>query len=407
MADYGYYGSAPKKERRSGGLFGRLFDLVILIVTWLAGLSLLLSLLSQVVNPNSVAWLSFFGLVYPIIYLVCLGCALYWVVRWRRHFFFALLMLVIGLGGAKRFFDPQVRRTYEGSATEEIIPDLKVMTYNVLSFSKEFDNTVATTAELVARLADSLRIDILCMQEFQNNATNLATFADEAPRLEYSVFHNMDKKLGDRNGQGIVIMSAYPIVRHDIVDCDSTFMRSLWADIRVGTDTVRVVANHLQSTSITKEDRAHTLTPQIVTDTMREERLVELAGRLAKNYAVRANQADSLAQFVANSPYPTIVCGDFNDTPISYVYHRVAKDLTDSFVMRRGGRNATFDGFLNIFRIDYVLVKEQGGTTTKKDKRDADEIGRLAPRTYLSPDVNYSDHYPVIVGLDIVRPVEE
>lgn len=404
--DYGYYGSAPRKERRGGGLFARLFDLIVLLITWLASLSLMAALSSQVINPNSISWLSFFGLVYPIIYLVCVGCALYWIVRWRRHFFLALLMLVIGFGGAKRFFDPQIGRTYEGSK-EEVHTDLKVMTYNVLGFNKEFDNTVATTAEMVARYADSTHIDILCMQEFTHNEKTLATFAEEAPRLQYSVYRNMDKRMGERDGQGIVIMSAYPIVRYDIVDCDSIFMRSLWADVRVGSDTIRVVANHLQSTSITKEDRAHTLTPQIVTDTMREERLTELASRLAKNYAVRANQADSLAEFVAASPYPTIVCGDFNDTPISYVYHRVAKELTDGFVLRKEGKNATFDGFLNLFRIDYVLVKDRAGNPDEK-KRGADEgVAKIAPRTYLSPDINYSDHYPVIVGLDIIRPVEE
>lgn len=404
--DYGYYGSAPRKERRKSGFFGRLFDLLVLLVTWVASLSLLLALFAQVVNPNNISWLSFFGLVYPIIYLVCLGCALYWIVRWRRHFFLALLMLVIGYGGSKHFFDPQFKRVYEGSK-EEVRTDLKVMTYNVLGFSKESEVPDMTTAQLVARLADSARVDILCMQEFKYTEKNITTFADEAPRLKYHVFHNMDKHITNNSGQGIVIMSAYPIVRHDIVDCDSTFMRSLWADVRIGTDTVRVVANHLQSTSITKEDRAHTLTPQIVADSMREERLSELAGRLAKNYAIRANQADSLAQFVAASPYPTIVCGDFNDTPISYVYHRVAKNMTDSFVLREEGKNATFDGFLNIFRIDYIFVGEGAQPDKKRKKDDIDEAGGLIPRTYISPDVHYSDHYPVIVGLDIDRPTEE
>ena len=404
--DYGYYGSAPRKERRRGGLLGRLFDLLMFLVTWAASLSLLLSLLSQVVNPNNISWLSFFGLVYPIIYIVCLGCALYWVVRWRRHFFLALLMLVIGYGSSKHFFDPQFKRVYEDSK-EVVHSDFRVMTYNVLGFNKESGEGETTTAQLVARLADSARVDILCMQEFQYNEKNISTFADEAPRLKYNVFRNMDKHYAGNSGQGIVIMSAYPIVRHDIVDCDSTFMRSLWADVRIGADTVRVVANHLQSTSITKEDRAHTLTPQIVADSMREERLTELAGRLAKNYMVRANQADSLAQFVAESPYPIVVCGDFNDTPISYVYHRVAKDLTDTFALREEGKNATFDGFLNLFRIDYIFVGERANPDKKRKKDDVNMAGNLTPRTYISPDVHYSDHYPVIVGLDINRPVEE
>ncbi len=384
----------------------RIVDLVMTIISFVAAIALVVALLSQVINPNLTPLLAFFGLVYPIVYLVNVGCALWWVVRWRRQFFLSLLILVIGFGGSKRFFDPQFKRNYESGTSQEVISDLRIMTYNVMGLNKKYAVRESSTAELVARLADSARVDLLCMQEFPRNERNMEIFENEVQRLRYSVFRNMDRKNDEKDGQGIIIMSAYPIVASGTIDSDSTFTRTLWADLRIGGDTLRVVTNHLQSTSINKEDREHTLTPQIMTDSMREERLLGLGRRLAKNYQRRADQADSLALFVASSPYPTVVCGDMNDTPISYVYRRVRGNLTDSFVMRKDGNNATFDGFMNIFRIDYIFVGRGDGA----EERSRDEIVEpttLIPRSYISPDVHYSDHYPVIVGVDFNHPTTE
>ncbi len=402
--DYGYYGEAPKRKS-GGGLMMKIIDLVMLVITYLAAVGLIVSLLSQVINPNVTPLPSFFGLVYPIIYIVNVGCALWWVVRWRRHFFLSLLILLIGLGGAKKFFDPQFKRSYDNSSSSGVVSDLRVMSFNVMGLSDKYAVGESSTAELVARFADSARIDLLCMQEFQRNEDNMEIFENEARRLRYSVFRNMDRKNDTKNGLSLIIMSAYPIVDSGTVGSDSTFTRTLWADVKVGSDTLRVVTNHLQSTSISKEDRELTLTPQIVTDSMREERLMGLVGRLSKNYKRRADQADSLAQFVATSPYPIVVCGDLNDTPISYVYRTVSGNLTDSFVMRKEGNNATFNGFMNLFRIDYVFIG-RGETTKNRRGEDAEPI-TLIPRSYISPDVQYSDHYPVVVGLDLSRPKAE
>mgnify|MGYP000267215571 FL=1 len=52
-----------------------------------------------------------------------------------------------------------------------------------------------------------------------------------------------------------------------------------------------------------------------------------------RHHAIRRNrQADLLANAIAESPYPVIVCGDFNDTPASYVYRKISRSLQDCFL---------------------------------------------------------------------------
>ena len=53
-------------------------------------------------------------------------------------------------------------------------------------------------------------------------------------------------------------------------------------------------------------------------------------------------------------PYPIIVCGDFNDTPVSYTYNKIKGNLMDSFTISGVGIG---DSYVKIpmFRIDYIM----------------------------------------------------
>ncbi len=66
------------------------------------------------------------------------------------------------------------------------------------------------------------------------------------------------------------------------------------------------------------------------------------AGR--KQSAIRAPQADTIAHEIAASPHPyIIVCGDFNDTPISYTHRTIAQDLDDAFTQSGRGLGISYN----------------------------------------------------------------
>jgi endonuclease/exonuclease/phosphatase family metal-dependent hydrolase len=78
------------------------------------------------------------------------------------------------------------------------------------------------------------------------------------------------------------------------------------------------------------------------------------------------------------SPYPVIICGDFNDTPVSYAYHQLTSNYQDAFECCGNGIGKTLKGKIPAFRIDYVIYDNN-----------------FTPLSYQELKVNLSDHYPV------------
>ena len=106
--------------------------------------------------------------------------------------------------------------------------------------------------------------------------------------------------------------------------------------------------------------------------------------RLYKRAATRrAAQAEKVAAHMARSPHPVILCGDLNDTPVSYVYQVLSKKLQDSFCERGFGFDFTYAGKIPGLRIDYVLP---------------DETFQILEHQV--PALELSDHYPVLVRLE-------
>jgi endonuclease/exonuclease/phosphatase family metal-dependent hydrolase len=69
----------------------------------------------------------------------------------------------------------------------------------------------------------------------------------------------------------------------------------------------------------------------------------------------RAYQAQRVMEHVETSPYPVIVCGDFNDTPLSYTYNQFNKSLIDAFRNCSSGIGPTYIGRVPAGRIDYIF----------------------------------------------------
>lgn len=370
---------------RGGGraLFLWVMDLLMLVVSVVAALALIAGLLSKVIDPRSVALFAFAGLFYQVIFVVNVACALWWVVRWKRWFALSAVVLLLGAGSIGLFYrsdmsnkEPEVERARE---------DVKIASYNVMNFSDTHTPAGENNYDRVMEWLNEEGVQIVCLQEAHfSSSRSFAGFKDGLKRMGYGFFtHSHTDKAGSQTGSGYTILSAYPIVRHDVVFA-SKEVKGVWADVKIARDTVRVYNLHLQSTGITHEERNDTLSPQIIDDTLARAKLSKVVGKMVENYRARAEQAEAVAEHIDRSPYPTIVCGDFNDTPMSYTYGTIAdSDFADSYVVRGRGSEHTFKGLYNLFRIDYILAEE-----------DDFEI-----KSYRSYDKDYSDHKAVVVTI--------
>jgi endonuclease/exonuclease/phosphatase family metal-dependent hydrolase len=128
----------------------------------------------------------------------------------------------------------------------------------------------------------------------------------------------------------------------------------LYADVVIGTDTVRIFNNHLESIHFDRDEFQWIDTTSNETR-IPKDKITEIMNRMKTAYIKRAAQADRVKRSIDASPYRVIVCGDFNDTPVSYARHRIGRDLEDSF--RSGGRwlGITFPNVRGPLRIDYIL----------------------------------------------------
>lgn len=389
MSNYGYYKSEKHSHRRERkpsarrGVVLAVLDAIVFAITVLAAAVLFLALFSKWADPRTTVFFAFLGLFYPIIYLVNFCCALWWTVRWRKTVFISLAVLVLGAGNMKLFYRPDIRKQYSaGPATRN---EFTVVSYNVMNFS----GSTKGEKECVERIADWANdsgAQIVCFQEvYFSPGKDMDFLRSLMPQMNYTLFRNSIPSNTSEVGSGLAILSTYPILRSGKADVDSLQVCTLWSDIKLDRDTVRVFCNHLQSTAVDAEDQYTTLTPQILDDTLAREKLLGVARKMAVNYRRRAAQADALAAIIKRSPYPTVVCGDFNDTPMSYVYRRVRRSgLKDAFVSKGHGVETTYKGLFDMFRIDYVLYSD-----------------RLDVKAYRSEDVDMSDHKPLVVRFEL------
>lgn len=369
-----------RSRRRKGGLI-YIFDLIVFILTLLAGVLLVCAYLSQFINPAKAWFFAFAGMGAPILYMVNLILALYWIIRWKRFAFVPVAVLVMGISWISLFFRPSLSKHSADNKSATTV----VMSYNVAGFLSDprLGPTVSTLDSISAFISVE-DPDILCIQEFQCTHGRNKHHIDSLIGLPHNVYNY---KVPNRNegGWGLAIYSRYRILDSGVVDFEGTTNSAMWADLLVRKDTVRVFNCHLQTTAVNHSDLEYIVKQEYLGDEGdREDRVRSIAGKLKRNFIIRARQADSLAPMIAGSPHRVVVCGDFNDTPMSYVYKRMRGGLTDTFTQKGSGIPSTYKGLFNLFRIDYIL-----------HSRDIRTV------SYDNPQNDYSDHRPVVAGLDI------
>lgn len=393
MSDYYYTPSGEERRGRRTPLPMRMLDFLLAIVSTAVAILVLLSMLAPVIDPHSMWILSMLGLAAPLLYGSLLLLILYWIVRWRWLYAAPMLLVaLIGAGKVPRFYRLNIMRDYsDGQAVER--GSFTVMTYNIGNFLPYFADGSEPQIAAEAAAIDSLSPDIICLQEFQSTPACPREMFDTLLRSrDYRPLVSLRLVTHPEQGHGVgnAIYTRYRIVRSGTIDnrteLDSTDCIAMWADLTIGDDTVRVVNNHLRTTSITRDDQEYLVSGTFIEDESeaREGKLRSIASRFRINSQIRAAQADTISRFIAASPYKVIVCGDFNDGPMSYAYNRIGRRLDDAFVERGRGSQYTYRGFFNLLRIDFIFVDE-----------------RFEVLEYSSPHIGASDHYPVVARLKI------
>lgn len=350
--------SSYGNRRHSRGGIATVLDVLLFLLTIVCGLLLLCVYLARFIHPADAWFFSFTALLAPVLFVANILLALYWCVRWRVWAFISLGALLIGVGYLSLFFKPVFGQSYPKDPPRGAVT---VVTHNVMGFlHRSPDGKLAWSPGGTTDFFREAAPDILCLQEFQCMNGEQKAIIDSLIDLPYNrVNYRIETAAG--GGWGVAIYSRYPIIRYDKLNFQQSTNSAIWCDVVVGRDTLRVFSNHLQTTSVDKTERDYINNHEFLQNPQRREEVVRgIASKLRRNFALRAEQADTLAQIIDASPYRVAVCGDFNDTPMSYTYFRIRDGLNDAFVEKgEGMASNTFRGLFNMFRIDYVLCSPE------------------------------------------------
>lgn len=196
--------------------------------------------------------------------------------------------------------------------------------------------------------------DIITFQEYYQDDLNRFKTTDTLKNVlgtKY-VHFGIASSLKKNQHWGVATFSKYPIVHKGEIKFEKTRGNiCIYSDIKVGKDTIRVFNVHFQSNHLHTEN----LEKLAEGDSTAKVLAFDMFKALRKGYVKRAQQVDTVAYVIANSPYPVVLSGDFNDMPVSYTYHKLTEILQDAFLSDGSGFGFTYAGNIPFLRIDYIL----------------------------------------------------
>ncbi|MCH2224472.1 MAG: endonuclease/exonuclease/phosphatase family protein [Crocinitomicaceae bacterium] len=247
--------------------------------------------------------------------------------------------------------------------------ELKVTSYNVRLFDvyNPVKKEGIKNKESILRFLKNTNSDVYCFQEFyhQEGSRNFST--KEALEKELSTpFQHQRYKTSKYKGQkfGVALYSKHKIIRRGEItfsDVVRTYNYCIYADIVKAKDTFRIYNAHFQSIHFHRGDYA-LFNEENLQAAKQDSRPFRLVGKILNAYPIRAEQVKKVMEHVNNSPYPVIVMGDFNDTPMSYCYTQFNKVLTDAYRNTSIGMGRTYAGRVPAGRIDYIFHDESIGS---------------------------------------------
>ena len=365
----------PRRGDSGGSMAGTILFIVLLACTMSLAVALFIAYLTPYVAPSTFGSLTIVGIFAPILYIGVAICLLLWVVmgRWRIAGCVAL-MLIPGLFRLSDFYNVELHREVEQKPSRG---SFTLLSYNVRGFRD--DNSLRVVDKYVDYLSEREELDVLCFQEYALDIPSVERIDSLLKSRNRRIYRN------DVVESGEVVLrtySRYPIIASGSLSGEGSGTTQ-WVDIIIGkSDTLRIFNNHLQSMNISSNDSSDIEQGKILND---GDRMLSIVDRIAKNSSIRAEYVDTLRTIIANTPYRRVICGDFNDTPMSYVYGELIDGHVDAFEQCGGGYGYTFRPMHRTLRIDYVLYSPE----LEAEEYDVDVENEL------------SDHLPVTARLKL------
>ncbi len=301
---------------------------------------------------------AFLSQLIPGLLAIQCGVLIMLVLQRKKMAILSLLALLIGW--------PFVHSTVLLNSKQDKNNSIQVLSFNAKFFRQPRTYSKFST-EMIQWVANDTAA-IKCLQEYSTNpkwAPLDATGQIKQKGYQGYIFR-ADVVYSDHN-KGMAIFSKFPMLDSGIVfEAKGTPNAAIFADVNVNGKTIRVYNVHLASMNL--ELRENTGLAKIWF----------IIKRLKFGAIKRNEQIKELIEHTKASPYPFIICGDFNETPYTYNYHEIKKEYPNTFEETGRGFGFTFNEIPYWLRIDHQFHSEDVKAVDYRVNRD----------------MNISDHFP-------------
>ncbi len=365
-------------------IFRRLVKSIFLSVYLFVVLLVFVALLSKFV-PAYITYIPYLlSLAFPILFIIYLVLIVF--VLYRKYYVTFILTFPVFLW-ALFVFNRYVNFTSLLDSNKCTKDDslLKVMSFNVRLFDLYNWKGYHKNHKLIIDFIINENPDIACFQEYYYQSDGKYPTTEPILKgLNTSYIHEYYPVINRKKEHfGIATISRFPIINKGVIEFEETSNMSIFSDIVLNSDTIRVYNLHLESVRLGNEDYAFISALENNSDSIELQKTKNIYNRLITAIVKRNKQAEIIAEHVKSCPYPVIVCGDFNDVPASYTYSVISKGLKDSYsLIDIFSMGSTYNGNIPWIRIDYILHSPF-----------------FSSCNYVVHKINASDHFPISVFL--------
>ena len=352
----------------------RIARILLLVGTLLVSGAYLLGAYSGYIPP--VRWIipAFLGLFFPALLVAQIGVSIFWLLAWdKRRLLLVAAVWMISLPQLLVYFP--ISRAEKSLGTEE--ESLRILSYNVCAFG--FKPHTKTSPNATLQYIKSSGADIVCIQEAMLNQNPWAGVVSKTLRSyldEDYPYINVIRV--NRGGSTLALLSKYPIKEAKEIPLPSWVNGAVAYKVDIRGKETLVINVHLESFRLRRVDGEDYLRLAKDGDAIRlKDALRAKLSPTFRSHNIQANIIHDLIQRYGSGR--VIVCGDFNDTPLSYARYKIGEGLEDAFVSKGNGLGITFHTRPFFVRIDHILF----GPAFRALRCEVDKTA------------SESDHYPI------------
>lgn len=326
------------------------------------------------------------GLAFPLLFFGLLFFIILWIILKSKWVWVSVVAMLLGTQQILAVFSFHFQKKFSSDKDPN---SLRIFHWNVESWGKEIEQIRNGDRSYKPFMMDIIKdqdADILCFEEYsdvedvKDSGSNVSALVN----MGYPYYLVEPTKISSEDiTRGVAIFSKYPIIdsgsfsygRHTEAE------HLIYIDINRGKDTFRIFTTHLQSVRFEEADFQSLSRLKRARDPGYANSR-DLISKLKRAYSFRYVQAQIVKKKIAESPYPVILTGDFNDVPNSNTYFTIKGNLQDAFLKKGLWIGRTYRYISPTLRIDYILAD-------KKFKVNQFQIIH----------VPYSDHYPIETDL--------